>query len=183
MISIRSLGGIGLIGLGLVVGAGVAPAEETAQAETKEPQMAPAIETGAQVQVEYTLTVDGQVVDSSQGRGPLKYVQGQGQLIPGFERQLVGLRRGDERDVTVSPEEGYGPVNPQAFIEVPKTQLPADTKPEVGMMLQGNTQDGRPFRATISEVGDETVKLDMNHPLAGKTLNFHVKIVEVTPKS
>ena len=134
------------------------------------------------VAMDYTLTVDGKVVDSSEGKKPLQYVQGSRQIIPGLERQLVGLRVGDTKDVTVKPEDGYGPVDPAAVIQVKKEQLPPDMKPQIGMMLQGKTGEGRPFRATIREVHpDGGATLDLNHPLAGKTLQFKVKVVSITP--
>ncbi len=137
------------------------------------------IENGTTVEMDYTLTVDGEKVDSSEGRGPLKYVHGQNQIVPGLEEALTGLTQGDEKQVTVDPEGGYGPVQKEAIIEVPKGQLPPDLKPEVGQALQGQDREGRPFRAVVQAVADETVTLDLNHPLAGKTLNFDIKIVSV----
>lgn len=159
-----------------VLGATVGWAEPSAQ----DAQAPSAIQDGMQVQIDYTLTVDGNTVDSSEGRGPLSFTPGQGQLIPGLERQLMGLKAGDVRELTVTPEDGYGAIDPEAFIEVPKTQLPADVTPEVGMMLRGIHPDGQPFSAMISTIGDQTVTLDLNHPLAGKTLHFNVKVVTVT---
>ena len=133
------------------------------------------------VQMEYTLTADGQVVDSTTGREPFRYVQGKGQIIPGLERQLAGLHVGDEREITVKPEEGYGPLDPSAVVDVPKEQLPATITPRAGLMLSGIDPQGHPFRATIREIKATTVRLDLNHPLAGKTLLFKVKIVSVAP--
>ncbi len=134
------------------------------------------------VAMDYTLTVEGKAVDTSAGRKPLEYVQGSHQIIPGLEWQLAGLHVGDEREVTVQPEDGYGAVNPAAIAEVAKAQLPKDLTPAVGSMLQGTNAQGRPFRATIRDVHpDGSVTLDMNHPLAGKTLQFKVKIVSITP--
>ncbi len=127
------------------------------------------------------LTVDGKVVDSSEGQKPLHYIHGKGQMIPGLEHQLAGLHVGDSKDVTVKPEDGYGPVDPSAIIEVQKTQLPPDVKPEVGMVLRGANADGHSFRAIIKEVKAQTVVLNLNHILAGKTLSFKVKIVGITP--
>ncbi len=135
------------------------------------------------VEMEYTLTADDKVVDSTQGREPFKYVHGQGQIIPGLEKQLTGLHVGDSKDITVSSKEGYGPIDPSAFVEVPKTQLPKEVKPEVGLVLRGVDPDGHQFRATIHEIKDQTVTLDLNHPLAGKTLMFKVKILSVSPAS
>ena len=142
--------------------------------------MREAIHDGSTVQIDYTLTVDGAVVDSSDGREPLKYVQGKGQIIPGLERQLAGLRVGDAGDFTVTPEDGYGSVNPKAFMEVKKDQLPKDVTPQVGMVLRGMGPDGNPFRARIHKIDQDAVTLDMNHPLAGKTLQFKVKVVGVS---
>ena len=143
--------------------------------------MASTIKDSVDVGIEYTLTVEGAVVDSTEGKAPFHYVQGQRQVIPGLEKQLAGLRVGDTKDVTVAPAEGYGEIDKAAFVEIPKTQLPKDVSPTVGMILTGINPDGRTFRAKIIEMKDSTVMLDLNHPLAGKTLNFHVKVVEIAP--
>ncbi len=135
------------------------------------------------VKIDYTLTVDGAVVDTSEGRGPLSYVHGQGQIIPGLERELIGLQVGDVKDVTVAPADGYGEVNPQAVIEVSREQLPKGSVPEVGQLLRGQDQQGRPFQSRIVGVADDVVTLDLNHPLAGKTLSFHVTVVDISPQS
>jgi FKBP-type peptidyl-prolyl cis-trans isomerase 2 len=142
----------------------------------------PAIADGSTVQLHYKLTIDGAVIDSSEEAQPLSYVQGQGQLIPGLEKQLNGMTAGQTGDFAVSAEDGYGAVDPQAFIEVPRQQLPHDVTPEIGMMLRGTSQDGRPFRARVHQISPESVILDLNHPLAGKSLNFHITIVSVSPK-
>ena len=141
---------------------------------------ASAIQDNMDVGLEYTLTVDGAVVDSTEGKEAFHYIQGQKQVIPGLERQLAGLHVGDTKDVTVNPEEGYGQVDPSAIVEVPKTQLPNGVTPEVGMMLRGVNPNGQTFRARIKEMKADTVVLDLNHPLAGKTLNFKVKVVSVS---
>lgn len=138
------------------------------------------IQEGSIVQINYTLTVDGEVVDSSEDREPLSYTQGQDQIIPGLEKELIGLNVGDEKSVIVGPEEGYGTVDPKAFIEVPKDRLSPDVAPAIGMVLRGNDKDGQPFRATLSKIDDDSVTLDLNHPLAGKILNFQVKVVDIT---
>ena len=151
--------------------------------QKKEAPVAATVQDGVTVQMDYTLTVEGKEMDSSKGHGPLSYVHGSGQIIPGLEKQLTGLHVGDEKEVTVKPEDGYGEVDPKATMDLPKTQLPPDLKPEVGQVLNGTDQSGRPVRATIMEVGKETVKLNLNHPLAGKTLVFKVKVVDVSPAS
>src|SRR3989338_1595650 len=153
--------------------ASAAPAEET-------PAPAAAIQDNLDIGLEYTLTVDGSVVDTTEGRGPFHYVHGQGQLIPGLERELTGLHVGDSKEVAVRPADGYGEVDPAAFVEVPKEQLPKDVAPTVGMVLQGVNPDGRNFRAKINEVNGASVVLDLNHPLAGKTLNFQVKVTAIS---
>ncbi len=166
----------------MVVGAGLS-AEEPKRSPTPETTMPAAIQDSMAVQLEYRLTVDGNVVDSTEGRGPFRYVQGKQQIVPGLERQLVGLHAGESKDITVRPEEGYGPVDPAAFIETPKTQLPSSITPQVGMVLRGVDPGGKAFRATIHEVKDQTVILDLNHPLAGKTLLFKIKVLDVSPAS
>ena len=156
-----------------------APSKEAAKPAPPETPIA-TIQDGMTVQLDYTLTVDGAVVDSSQGRGPISYVQGHKQIVAGLERQLAGLHIGDARDVIVKPEDGYGQIDPKAFAEVPKTQLPPDVVPAVGLVLHGKSQDGHPFRATVSKVDKDNVTLDLNHPLAGKTLHFAVKVVNIS---
>lgn len=166
--------GLGLCGLIMAVSLNLT------NGYAEEELMAPAIQEGSIVQINYTLTVDGDVVDSSEGREPLSYTQGQGQIIPGLEKELVGLSIGDEKSVTVSPEEGYGVIDPQAFIEVPKDQLAPDVVPTIGQILRGNDNNGQPFQAAISKIDDKMVTLNLNHPLAGKTLTFQVKVVDIT---
>lgn len=157
------------------------PATAPAPAAPQEAAPAMAVQDNLDISLEYTLTVDGQVVDSSDGRGPLHYIHGTHQIIPGLERALIGMKVGESKSVVVSPEDGYGKVDPSAIVEVPKTQLPSDVKPVVGMVLRGMNPDGQSFRATINEVKAESVVLDMNHPFAGKTLNFQVKVVGIAP--
>ena len=137
------------------------------------------IEKGKKVNFEYTLTVEGEVVDTSKGRGPFEYVHGQGQIIPGLSKELEGMATGDEKKITIAPEEGYGVVNPEAIKEVPKTSLPSDIEVKPGMYLQMKTNAGQPMPIRVSDVKESTVVLDLNHPLAGKTLEFDVKIVSV----
>lgn len=140
-----------------------------------------AIEENAVVQMDYVLTAEGEVVDKSPEGKPFQYVHGQGQIIPGLERQLTGLRVGDTKEITVTPEEGYGPVDPEAVVEIPKEQLPPTVTPGLGMVLSGVDPEGRPFRARIKSIQDTTVTLDLNHPLAGKTLLFKITIIAIAP--
>lgn len=134
---------------------------------------------GKTVKVEYTLTVDGKVVDSTKGGRPIEFKAGAHQLIPGFEKAVMGMKVGQEKSFTVKPEDGYGPVNPKAFREVPRKQLPADITPKVGMTLYAEAKGGRPVPVRIKEVKKDSVIIDFNHPLAGKTLHFHVKVVDI----
>ena len=178
----------GFIASGLLnaapLGCGAKSEEQVSQApevQVMEEQMDPVVQDGTTVRIGYTLTVDGAVVDSSEGRDPLSYVHGQGQIIPGLEKQLTGLRVSDVRDITVPPEEGYGLVDPQALIEISREQLSPELTLEVGAFLSGTDQSDRPFRARIHEVKDESVVLDTNHPLAGKTLQFSITVLDVSP--
>lgn len=137
------------------------------------------IATGSKVSIEYTLTLgDDQVIDSNVGGQPLQYTQGNGQIIPGLENALTGKKTGDNLTVTVSPEEGYGPVNEEAIIEVESENLPIDAR-KVGMQVQGQTPEGQMIQAQVVELRDQTAILDFNHPLAGKTLHFAVRVLEV----
>jgi len=136
------------------------------------------ITDGKAVKLNYTLSVDGKVVDSSDGAEPLQYVHGQKQLIPGLERQLEGMKVGDEKEADIKPEDAYGDINPKAYAEIPREKLPpGDLK--VGMQLHTTGQDGQPVFATISKVKKDSVVMDFNHPLAGKKLHFKVKIVSI----
>ncbi|MBI3997077.1 MAG: peptidylprolyl isomerase [Candidatus Omnitrophica bacterium] len=167
---------------GALLGVGLGVSGTGAQAWAEETPKA-AVQNNMDVGLEYTLTVDGAVVDTTEGKPAFHYIQGKGQIIPGLERQLVGLHIGDAKEITVTPEEGYGKFDPAAIVEVPKEQLPKDMTPAVGMALRGVNPDGKNFRAMVHEVKEKTVVLDLNHPLAGKTLNFKVKVVGIAPAS
>lgn len=137
------------------------------------------VSSGKEVSLEYTLKLaDDKVVDTNVGQDPLTYTQGSGQLITGLESKLEGMAVGESKHVTVAPEDGYGSVNPQAFQEVPKENIPAEAM-KVGTELIGRDAQGRVVRPRVSEIKDKTVVLDFNHPLAGKTLYFDVKILDV----
>jgi FKBP-type peptidyl-prolyl cis-trans isomerase SlyD len=137
------------------------------------------IQDGAIVTVEYTLTDDtGAVIDSSSGKGPMTYIHGAGQIVPGLERALNGLKIGDQKKVQVRPEEGYGLPDQNAFREIPKDQIPPDAQ-KVGAMLMTKSSDGRMIPIRVHKVTGATVVVDFNHPLAGKTLNFDVTIKDI----
>ena len=137
------------------------------------------IEKGKKVKFDYVLKVEGEVVDSSDKQGPLEYVHGDKMIIPGLESELEGMKVGDEKKVTVSPENAYGNIDERAFVEFPKNSFAAEVDPKAGMIIQVPTKDGRQMPAVIAEVKEEVVVLDFNHPLAGKELNFEVTIVSI----
>ncbi len=137
------------------------------------------VSDGKTVKFHYTLTVEGEVADTSEGKEPLEYVHGSQMIIPGLEKQLAGMKEGEEKSVTVSAEEAYGPVDPRAVIEIPKTKLPPDMNPEKGMQVQLQTETGQPVIGMIEEVQENSVIVNFNHPLAGQDLLFEVKIVSI----
>lgn len=138
------------------------------------------IAAGNQVSVHYTGTFDdGEVFDSSQNREPLAFEVGAGQMIQGFDQAVLGMKQGESKKISLAPEEAYGPRNEELIIDIPNTNFPDDLKLEVGMMLQMTNQSGQPVPATVVEINEESVKMDVNHPMAGKTLNFDIEIVEV----
>jgi len=145
------------------------------------PQAANVIKDGSTVSLEYTLTGDdGKVIDTNKGKEPLRYVDGRDQIIPGLEKALEGLAAGAEKKVTVKPEDGYGEVDPKNFQEVAKETVPADSL-KVGATLVAQTPEGQQFPVRVHEIKEKTVVMDMNHPLAGKTLFFDVKVLDVKP--
>ena len=166
---------------GALLGVGLSVSGTGARTWAAEEKPIAAVQNNMDVGLEYTLTVDGAVVDTTEGKQTFHYVHGREQIVPGLERQLAGLHIGDSKEITVGPEEGYGKIKPLA--EIPKEQLPKDVIPAVGMALRGVNPDGKSFRAIVREVKDKTVVLDLNHRLAGKTLNFKIKVVSIAPAS
>lgn len=137
------------------------------------------VQEGSIVSIEYTLTDDdGKVIDTNVGKEPLTFIQGAGQIVSGLEKELQGLKPGDQRKVRVKPEDGYGMPSQQAFQEMPRDSIPAEAqKPGINLMAKG--PDGRAIPIRVHEVKEKTVVVDFNHPLAGKTLNFDVKIRDI----
>ena len=136
------------------------------------------IRAGSRVKIHYTLTVDGETWESTAGKEPLSYVQGEGQLFGGLEERLLGGRTGEKRSFKIPPEKGFGQPNPDDIHKMPKSILclPDNVKP--GQYVSG-TLAGDPFRARIVAIDAREITLDLNHPLAGKTLHFEVEVVEV----
>jgi len=139
----------------------------------------PVVGPGKKVTLDYTLTVNKEVVETSIGKAPLSYVAGSKSIIPGLEAQLNGMRVNEEKTVNVAPKDAYGEVDQKNFKEFPKSALPKGMEPKVGMVLQATAPDGSKFPAVISEFKGDKVVLNFNHPLAGKELTFKVKIIKI----
>ncbi len=131
------------------------------------------------VVLDYELTVEGEVIDSSKGHGPLSFLQGFKNVIPGFETAVEGLSKGDKKAFEVSPEEGYGVYDEEATKTYPIDEFPGGVDLEPGVELVYETEDQQQIPCVITNVTDTEVTIDFNHPLAGKTLNFMVEIRDV----
>ncbi|MGB5567896.1 MAG: peptidylprolyl isomerase [Sedimenticolaceae bacterium] len=137
-------------------------------------------QAGDTVRVHYTGTLeDGTQFDSSRGADPLEFAMGQGQLIAGFEMAVAGLAPGESVTVTLAPEEAYGESDAEMVQEVPRRMMPEGVELEPGMVLQGQSDEGQVDNFTIVSLTEETVTLDANHPLAGKSLTFDIELVEI----
>ncbi|MDR1759582.1 MAG: peptidylprolyl isomerase [Fibrobacter sp.] len=133
------------------------------------------------VSMNYTLTSDeGEVIDSSTGREPLEYIQGQGMIVPGLEKEMEGHSVGDKFKVKVSPAEGYGEINEALLQEVPLNAFQGAEKVEAGMMFYAQTPGGQ-IPLTVRKVTDTHATVDANHALAGKNLNFEIEVVGIKP--
>jgi FKBP-type peptidyl-prolyl cis-trans isomerase SlyD len=159
--------------LALTMLAASSPRAEEEQAKSK------VVAAGSQVSIEYTLKLDdGTTADSNVGGEPLVYTQGEQSILPALEAALAGLGAGDTKQVTLSAEEGYGVVDPGLYKEVEATLIPEDGR-HVGAQLMSRGPDGQPFLVRVRELKGEKIVLDLNHPLAGETLHFDVKVVAV----
>lgn len=140
------------------------------------------VKDGDTVKVHYTgtLTEDGTVFDSSREREPLEFELGEGKLIPGFEEAVIGMEVGEDTTVEIDSEDAYGQRREDLELEVSKSDLPDNIEPEVGMQLQMQQQEnGQAIPVQITDVEDDIVKLDANHPLAGKDLTFDIELVDI----
>ncbi|CAZ95356.1 FKBP-type peptidyl-prolyl cis-trans isomerase [Zobellia galactanivorans] len=133
------------------------------------------------VKVHYTgKLATGEVFDSSVERGePIEFTLGQGQLIPGFEKGLIDMKVNEKKTVNIPKEEAYGLPRTELIQEVPKSQLPQDIEPKVGMGLVSQTQSGQEINLVVTDVKEETIVVDGNHPLAGKDLVFDIEVIEI----
>ena len=136
--------------------------------------------SGDTVRIHYTGTLDdGTRFDSSDGRDPLEFAIGGGQVIPGFDSAVDGMAVGENKSVTIPPDQAYGERHEQLVQEIPKTALPEEMEPAVGMQLQSQSPEGQVMNLFVTEVADETITVDANHPLAGQALTFAIELVEI----
>jgi FKBP-type peptidyl-prolyl cis-trans isomerase SlyD len=154
----------------------------TGSTQPTAPEAVSAVSGGTRVSLEYTLRLNSkdnpEVLESNVGGEPFIYLQGSQQVVPGLEKALEGMKVGEQKAIAVPPEEGYGVVDKEALTEVDKAEIPADAQ-TVGATLQGQTAEGQVMEVKVVEVKDTTVVLDLNHPLAGKTLYFDIKVLDI----
>jgi peptidylprolyl isomerase len=159
----------------LIIGLIFMTTTDNANAATKE-----AISKGDTVKVNYTGTLqDGTKFDSSEGREPLQFTVGAGQVIPGFDKAVTGMKIGETKTFTIPVAEAYGPRDNERVLEVERSAIPAHVKLQVGEQIYGAGPDGQPIPFEVLEVSKDKVKLDANHPLAGKDLTFEISIVSI----
>jgi peptidylprolyl isomerase len=140
------------------------------------------VKNGDKVKVHYHGKLrSGETFDSSQGRDPLEFTVGNGDVIKGFDQGVMGMQPGDKKTVEIGVNDAYGEKQQEMLIEFPKTQFPPEMQPEEGMQLMMNNGAGQQFPVTIAEVREDTVLLDANHPLAGQDLIFDLELVEIVP--
>ena len=138
------------------------------------------VKNGDLVKVHYTgKLLNGEQFDSSTGREPLEFTVGAGQMIPGFDAALPGMKIGDKKTINIPAKDGYGETDETAIIEFPKENVPEDMKPEIGQQLTLSDREGRPFPVTVKEIKDDVIVLDANHFLAGKELVFDIELMEI----
>jgi FKBP-type peptidyl-prolyl cis-trans isomerase 2 len=135
---------------------------------------------GDKVKVHYTGRLeDGSEFDTSVGNEPLVFTIGGNEVIPGFEGAALGMKTGEIKSVTVAPESAYGPYNDELVVDMPREYIPEDIVPEIGMMLKIVDNDGNEIPVRITVIEENSITLDANHPLAGKTLVFDIKLLEI----
>src|SRR3989338_9241333 len=139
------------------------------------------VKQGDKVKVEYTGTLqDGTQFDTSVGRDPLEFAAGTGQVIPGFDNAVIGMKLNEEKTVTIPAAEAYGQPREELVQKVPKSSMPKDFEPNVNDELTLQSPNGQRILAIVREIGEENVTLDLNHPLAGKDLTFRIKVVWIS---
>jgi FKBP-type peptidyl-prolyl cis-trans isomerase SlyD len=141
------------------------------------------VKDGVVVSMEYSLHVDGELLDTSDGQGPLQFLVGYGNIISGLESEMMGMKIGDSKQVVVQPEDGYGEFDDAAFMEVPRAQFPKDMQLEEGVELTVRDDEGHAQYARVETINASTVTLNFNHPLAGAELHFDVKVIALREPS
>jgi peptidylprolyl isomerase len=135
---------------------------------------------GDKIRIHYTGKLeDGNVFDNSKERQPLEFIVGDGEVMPGIEKGVIGMEPGDTKTIEIPPEEAFGPKRKELLIEVPKSELPNQITPTLGQRLKMHDPDGDHIELIITDINEETITLDANHPLAGHTLFFDLELVEI----
>ena len=141
--------------------------------------MTKAIKSGDTISVEYTGKFqNGTVFDTSKGQAPLKFTVGSGMMINGFDQAVVGMKQGETKTVVIEPEEGYGLRDEEFYVDIPKMHFPEDIPLTEGLQLELQDPDGRPVPASVAEIREDVVRMDINHFLAGKTLEFDITVLD-----
>ena len=139
---------------------------------------------GDTVKIHYTGKLqDGSIFDSSKDGEPLELTLGAGKVIPCFEKEIIGMSLDDSKTFDIAAEEAYGAYREELVVEIDKERVPEDLNLEIGRQLTLRQADGQTFRVTVTDVSEETVTLDANHPLAGENLTFEVQLVEIVSPS
>ena len=156
------------------------PASYTKPVKGKELEMsADAVQKDVVVSMEYTLQVDNEGIDSSKGQEPLQFLVGHGNIISGLEREMIGMKVGESKEVVIQPADAYGEFDDQAYMDVPRKEFPTDMEIEEGSELTVRDDSGQSRYARIDAIEGDTVRLNFNHPLAGDELHFNVKVVSL----
>ena len=139
------------------------------------------VKDGDKVKVHYKGTLDdGSIFDASEGKDPLEFKIGEGLIIHGFEKCVLGMEKGEKKSIKIACEDAYGPIRPEAMAEIPRKELPEGMEPQIGQVLQmGKEEGGDMFVAQIINITEDKVIIDANHPLAGKDLTFEIELVEI----
>ena len=140
-----------------------------------------AVEKGKTVKIQYEGRLEsGEVFDKSQQDSHLEFTAGEGKIIPGFEKAVIGMEKGEEKEITIPPEDAYGSRKDDLVRSVPRSKLPEGIKPEKGMFLESKVASGKTMPVKITEVNEEDIKIDFNHPLADQKLIFKIKVCDIS---